>query len=397
MPFSTDFEPVAFKNTELFKPIKIGKITLPHRVVMAPLTRMRALHPGNIPNGDLASTYYSQRSQAQGTLIITEAAFISAQAGGYDNAPGIWSDEQNEQWKRIFQGIHANKSYVFVQLWNLGRQAFPECMARDGLRYDSASDDVYMNEETKQAAIKAGIKQHGITKDEIKQYIKEYVESSKKIIASGADGVEIHSANGYLLQQFINASSNKRTGEYGGSIENRARFTLEVVDALVDAIGAERVAIRLSPFFRSAGMLGVDEPEVFEMYSYILDELEKRAQNGKCLAYVHFIEPRVTKGWNENDDGADYKHSNDFVYDHWKGPVIRAGNFAAHPDLTTAALNDRTLIAYGRYFISTPDLVHRLAEGLPLNKYDRSTFYSPDAKGYIDYPTYEEAIKLGWK
>lgn len=397
MPFSTDFEPVALKNTELFKPIKIGKITLPHRVVMAPLTRMRALHPGNIPNGDLASTYYSQRSQAQGTLIITEAAFISAQAGGYDNAPGIWSDEQNEQWKRIFQGIHANKSYVFVQLWNLGRQAFPECMARDGLRYDSASDDVYMNEETKQAAIKAGIKQHGITKDEIKQYIKEYVESSKKIIASGADGVEIHSANGYLLQQFINASSNKRTDEYGGSIENRARFTLEVVDALVDAIGAERVAIRLSPFFRSAGMLGVDEPEVFEMYSYILDELEKRAQNGKCLAYVHFIEPRVTKGWNENDDGADYKHSNDFVYDHWKGPVIRAGNFAAHPDLTTAALNDRTLIAYGRYFISTPDLVHRLAEGLPLNKYDRSTFYSPDAKGYIDYPTYEEAIKLGWK
>lgn len=397
MPFSTDFEPVALKNTELFKPIKIGKITLPHRVVMAPLTRMRALHPGNIPNGDLASTYYSQRSQAQGTLIITEAAFISAQAGGYDNAPGIWSDEQNEQWKRIFQGIHANKSYVFVQLWNLGRQAFPECMARDGLRYDSASDDVYMNEETKQAAIKAGIKQHGITKDEIKQYIKEYVESSKKIIASGADGVEIHSANGYLLQQFINASSNKRTGEYGGSIENRARFTLEVVDALVDAIGAERVAIRLSPFFRSAGMLGVDEPEVFEMYSYILDELEKRAQNGKRLAYVHFIEPRVTKGWNENDDGADYKHSNDFVYDHWKGPVIRAGNFAAHPDLTTAALNDRTLIAYGRYFISTPDLVHRLAEGLPLNKYDRSTFYSPDAKGYIDYPTYEEAIKLGWK
>lgn len=270
-------------------------------------------------------------------------------------------------------------------------------MARDGLRYDSASDDVYMNEETKQAAIKAGIKQHGITKDEIKQYIKEYVESSKKIIASGADGVEIHSANGYLLQQFINASSNKRTDEYGGSIENRARFTLEVVDALVDAIGAERVAIRLSPFFRSAGMLGVDEPEVFEMYSYILDELEKRAQNGKRLAYVHFIEPRVTKGWNENDDGADYKHSNDFVYDHWKGPVIRAGNFAAHPDLTTAALNDRTLIAYGRYFISTPDLVHRLAEGLPWNKYDRSTFYSPDAKGYIDYPTYEEAIKLGWK
>lgn len=397
MPFSTDFEPVALKDTDLFKPIKVGKITLPHRVVMAPVTRMRALHPGNIPNGDLTPTYYAQRSQAPGTLIITEASFISPQAGGYDNAPGIWLDEQNEQWKKIFQKIHNNKSYVFVQMWNLGRQAFPDCMARDGLRYDSASDDVYMDEETKQAAIKVGIKQHGITKEEIKQYIKEYVESSKKIIASGADGVEIHSANGYLLQQFINASTNKRTDEYGGSIENRARFTLEVVDALINAIGAEMVAIRLSPFYRSAGMLGADEPEVFEMYSYILDELEKRAQNGKRLAYVHFIEPRVTKGWHENDDGADYQHSNDFVYDHWKGPVIRAGNFAAHPDLTKAALNDQTLIAYGRYFISTPDLVQRLAKGLPLNKYDRSTFYSPDAKGYIDYPTYDEAIKLGWK
>ncbi|CAL9730759.1 NADPH dehydrogenase 3 [Monosporozyma unispora] len=397
MPFSEDFTPVAFKDTNLFKPIKIGNLTLPHRVVMPPLTRMRC-RVKHVPNGDLSATYYGQRAQAPGTLIVSEASFISAQASGYDNAPGIYSDEQNEQWKKIFAKIHENKSYIFVQLWNLGRQAFAEVMARDGLRYDSATDDLYIDEEFKKRAVAAGIKQHGITKDEIKQYIKEYVESSRKIIASGADGVEIHSANSYLLHQFINASSNKRTDEYGGPIENRARFTLEVVDALIDAVGAEKVSIRFSPFYKSGGMLGVDEPEWLEMYCYLLDELEKRAKAGNRLAYVHVIEPRVTRGWAEENDGSDYEHNNDFVFEHWTGPVVKAGNFASHPELAKEALkNDQTLIAYGRYFISNPDLVHRLAEGLPLNKYDRDTFYSLEAEGYTDYPTYEEAVKLGWK
>lgn len=395
MPFSKDFKPVALKDTEMFKPIKVGNMILPHRVVMAPLTRMRAIK--NVPNGDLSSIYYDQRSKYPGSLIITEASIISAQAGGYDNTPGIWSDEQNEQWKKIFAKIHANKSFVFVQLWSLGRQAFPELMARDGLRYDSASPDQYWSEEVEETSLKAGIEQHGITKDEIKQYIKDYVESSKKIIAAGADGVEIHSANSYLLQQFINASSNKRTDEYGGSIENRARFSLEVVDALIETIGSEKVAIRLSPFYRSGGMLGVDEPEWQEMYSYILDELEKRAQAGHRLAYVHLIDPRVTRGWDEDTDGAEAKYDNSFAYKHWNGVIIRAGNFASDPELAKEVVNEgRTLIAYGRYYISTPDLVHRLEEGLPLNKYDRTSFYRQDSVGYTDYPTYEQAIKVGW-
>lgn len=395
MPFSKDFTPMALKDTEMFKPIKVGNMTLPHRVVMAPLTRMRAIK--NVPNGDLASLYYDQRSNYPGSLIITEAAFISSQAGGYDNAPGIWSDEQNEQWKKIFAKIHGNKSFVFVQLWNLGRQAFPELMARDGLRYDSASPDQYWNEEVEKTALEAGIKQHGISKDEIKQYIKEYVDSSKKIIESGADGVEIHSANGYLLHQFINASSNKRTDEYGGSIENRARFTLEVVDALIDAIGAEKLAIRFSPFFKSGGMSGIDEPEWKEMYCYLLDQLEKRAQAGNRLAYVHLIDPRVTRGWNEDSDGAEDKHDNNFAYNHWNGVIVRAGSFATNPELARESVeNGRTLIAYGRYYISNPDLVHRLEEGLPLNQYDRSSFYRQDSIGYTDYPTYQEAIDMGW-
>lgn len=398
MPFNPDFKPVALKDTELFKPIKVGNMNLTQRVTMAPLTRMRALYPNNVPNSDLALEYYDQRSKAESTLIITEASFISKQAGGYDNAPGVYSNEQMEQWKKIFAKIHENKSFVFVQLWNLGRQAFPDCMARDGLRYDSASDNVFMDDERKETCEKVGIQQHGITKNEIKQYIKEYVSATKNCIESGADGVEIHSANSYLLNQFLDATSNKRTDEYGPqSFENRARFTLEVVDALIEAVGAEKVGIRLSPFGKYGSMAGIDDPQVYKLYSYVLDELEKRAKVGNRLAYVHVIEPRVTDSAQDIDIAVDNENSNDFVYEHWKGPVIRAGNFAIHPELVKDVTNERTLIAYGRYFISNPDLVLRLRDGLPLNTYHRPTFYGATAEGYLDYPTYKQAIESGWK
>ncbi|CCK70063.1 alkene reductase KNAG_0D03170 [Huiozyma naganishii CBS 8797] len=395
--FQTSFAPVAFRDTNLFKPIKVGSMELAHRVVMAPLTRWRALHPSHVPNEKLVPLYYDQRSKAPGTLIITESAFTSLQAGGYDYAPGIWSEEQVAVWTKIFAKIHGNKSFVFVQLRNLGRQAVPTSMARDGLRYDSASDDLYIDEATKEAVLKAGLKQHGITKSEIKQYIAEYVHTAKNSIKAGADGVEIHSANSYMLNQFLDPRSNHRTDEYGGSIENRSRFTLEVVDALIDAVGAERVGIRFSPFGKYGGMSGSDDPQVYELYSYLLDQLESRAQFGNRLAYVHLMEPRVANISLEEGQGEDLEHSNDFAYDHWKGPIIRSGNFAASPDITESVLDDRTLIAYGRYFISTPDLPHRLAEGLPLNKYNRTTFYKLGAVGYTDYPTYEETLKLGWK
>lgn len=398
MPFNQEFKNVPLKDTELFKPIKVGNINLTHRVAMAPLTRMRALYPNNVPNAALGAEYYDQRSKHESTLIITEATFISRQAGGYDNAPGIYSKEQIQQWKIIFERIHKNNSFVFVQLWNLGRQAFPDSMARDNLRYDSASDDVYMDEERREMAIKAGIKQHGITKEEIKQYIKEYIQAAKNSLDAGADGVEIHSANSYLLNQFLDINSNKRNDEYGPqNFENRARFTLEVVDALIDTIGASKIGIRFSPYNVNGAMAGKSDPQLYPLYSYILDELEKRAAVGNRLAYVHFIEPRVINSRSDVDIAVDDEYSNSFIYEHWKGPVIRAGNFAIHPELVKDVVNERTLIAYGRYFISNPDLVHRLAEGLPLNLYDRPTFYSPSAEGYIDYPTYEQAKELGWK
>ncbi|CCC68157.1 hypothetical protein NCAS_0B00730 [Naumovozyma castellii] len=394
MPLVKDFKPVALKNTNLFKPIKVGNTQVEHRVVMAPLTRMRAHHPGNIPNRDWAAEYYDQRSKRKGTMIVTEGVFPSAQSGGYDNAPGIWSKEQIEQWSKIFDRIHANGSFVWPQLWVLGRQAFPDSLARDGLRYDSASDDVYIDAETEQRAKEAKNPQHGITKDEIKQYVKDYIQGAKNSVNAGADGVEIHSANSYLLNQFLDPISNKRTDEYGGSIENRARFALEVVDALIDAIGAERVGIRLSPWGRIGGMSGGSDPTLLAQFAYLVGELEKRAKEGKRIAYIHLVEPRITEWDVDYDAGSNENGTNDFIYSIWKGPIIRAGNFTLNPEETTKAVSmDRTLIGYGRFFISNPDLPDRLENGSPLNAYDRSSFYSFTKEGYTDYPTLEEALK----
>ena len=403
MSFVNSYTPVSFKDTNMFKPIKVGHTEVLQRAVMPPLTRMRAQHPGNVPTFEWAGKYYDQRSKRAGTMIITEGTFISAQAGGYDHAPGIWSDAQVEAWKPIFAKIHANKSFVWVQLWNLGRQAGIEEMARDGLRYDSASDNVYMDEASKELSLKVNNPQHGLTKPEIQEYIKEYIVAAKNSIAAGADGVEIHGAHGYLLNQFLDSKSNKRTDEYGGCIENRARFTLEVVDALIDAIGAERVAIRLSPWHTYGSMSGATDPTNFAAVAYVIGELEKRAKEGKRLAYIHMTEPLL----NDNSTGPAGENivkkpvfgSNDFIFSIWRGPVLRTGELGENPERAKEllAINDRTLLGYGRYFISTPDIADRLEKGLPFNNYRYKLFYAQSEEGYTDYPTYDEAVKLGYK
>ena len=397
MPFIKDFKPQSLADTNLFKPIKVGNTEMAQRIVLPPLTRMRATHPGNVPNKDWAAEYYNQRSQAPGTMLITEGAFISAQAGGYDNAPGIWSDAQVAEWKKIFAKIHENKSFVWVQLWALGWASYPDTLARDGLRYDAPSANGYMDAESEEKAKKANNPQHSLTKDEIKEYIANYVKAAKNSIAAGADGVEIHSANGYLLNQFLDPKVNQRTDEYGGSIENRSRFALEVVDALVAAIGEAKVGIRFSPYGTFNNMSGGAEPLIVAQYAHIMGELEKRARAGKRLAFIHLVEPRVTNPFMTEGTGEYHDGTNDFAYSIWKGVIIRAGNLALHPEIARELVkDDRTLLAYGRLFIANPDMVERLRKGLPLNKYDRDTFYKMSAEGYIDYPTYDEAVKLGW-
>ncbi|KAL6941832.1 NADPH dehydrogenase [Hanseniaspora osmophila] len=386
------YTPINLKDSNLFKSIKVGKLQLPQRVVMAPLTRIRA-DDNAVPNKEnLAQTYYAQRAQRPGTLIITEATFMSEQAGGYPNVPGIWNDAQVAEWKKIVTKVHEQESFVFVQLWNLGRQASPAYLKSKNLQYLGATDNLYMDEASKKEALDAGNELKGVTKEGISKMIGEYVNAAKKSIESGADGVEIHSANGYLLNQFLDPISNKRTDNYGGSIENRSRFTLEVVDAVVAAIGADKVGIRFSPYGKFGTMSGGDEPLIVAQYAHVIGELEKRAKENpeNRLAYVHIVEPRVPSPAFGEGEHEYLEGTNDFVFSIWKGIVIRAGDYALN---NTEALkdvneNDRTLLAYGRFFISNPDLVDRLEKGLPLNAYDRDTFYTPGGKGYIDYPNY---------
>lgn len=397
MSFVPDFSPVPLRDTNLFQPTIVGKCQLEHRLVMPPLSRFRAKYPGNIPNSDLTAEYYCQRSKVPGTMIITEGVIISPQAGGYDNAPGIWSGNQIKEWKKIFKKVNDNKSFVWVQLWTLGRQAYPDTLARDNLRYDSASDEVYLDEKFHETAILAHNPQHAISKEEIQQYINDYVRAAQNSIAAGASGVEIQCANGYLLNQFLDPKTNKRNDEYGGSISNRSKFILEVVDSVSDAIGYDRVGIRFSPFGTFGNQSGAEEPLIVAQYAHIIGELEERGKEGRRLAYIHLVEPRVVNYILPEGDGGCNEVSNEFIFSIWNGKVIRAGDLALHPEVATRMTeNDNTLLAYGRFWISNPDFVVRLKEGLPLNKYNRDEFYTSTDTGYTDYPCYKEALELGY-
>ncbi|CCK72116.1 alkene reductase KNAG_0J00330 [Huiozyma naganishii CBS 8797] len=398
MAFLKGVEPLAWKDTKLFEPIKVGNVQLEHRAVMAPLSRMRAEYPGLVPNRQLALEYYDQRSKTPGTLIFTESVIPCAQAGGHDHAPGIWTKEQIDEWTKIFKRIHDNKCFVWLQLISQGRRGSPANLKRDNLRFDAPSPGVYFDENSERAAKECGNPLHGLTKDEMKQYIADYVQAARNAIGAGADGVEVHCATGFLLNQFLDPVTNKRTDEYGGTIENRIRFPLEVIDGIAEAIGWEKMGVRISPYSKFNGMSGSSDPTLLATYVLLLGELQKRANNGKPAAYVHVVEPRVSAPLADYDDIADVTGTNDYIYSVWKGVVIRAGNFTLQEAETKKALeNNRSLIAYGRFYIANPDLVERLREGLPLNKYDRSTFYTHTKEGYTDYPTFEEAINWGWK
>ncbi|XBW35296.1 hypothetical protein QEN19_000864 [Hanseniaspora menglaensis] len=416
------YTPVDLKTTNFFKPLKLNdNITLQHRGVLAPLTRMRAdgdhvlkqttdyteeedwknfiSDPAN-KTGDkkrgLTEEYYHQRSQKKGTLLITEASFISEKAGGYDNVPGIYSEDQVKSFSKITNAVHENESYIFLQLWHLGRAAIPAVLKRDGLDYVSASD-VYIHKddiyETKKSALEFDNPLRPLTIEEIDSTVQDYLNGARNSFKAGFDGVEIHSANGYLLNQFLDKNSNRRTDEYGAqNFENRSRFLFRVFDTLAAEFGADKVAIRLSPYGSFGGMTGGDDIEETEsFYTYLFDQFEERRLKGNGPVYVSLVEPRVANLLLPEGEGELDGVSNDLYISHFSGVVLRAGNMALGNAFTKEIVdqNDRTLVAYGRYFIANPDLIERLENEWPLNKYDRSTFYTPDFKGYIDYPYFK--------
>jgi NADPH2 dehydrogenase len=357
-------------SSKLFKPMRIGKIEVSNRIVLAPLTRYRA-DDSHVPL-PFVPDYYAQRASYPGTLLVTEATFIAPQAGGYSNAPGIYNAAQIQAWKKVTDAVHAKKSFIALQLWALGRTASPAVLKEE------------LGEKAKLVGpsdipVEGGAVPTPLTEEEIWEYIGFYKQAAKNAIEAGFDFVEIHGANGYLIDQFIQDVSNQRTDAWGGSVEKRARFAVEVAKAVVDAVGADKTGIRISPFstFQSMKM---ENPE--PQFAYLAEQLKKLG-----LAYIHIIEARIVQPDPDNRDAA----SVDFILDVWgdTSPVFLAGGYK--PDGAYKAVDEEhkdqdIAIVFGRYFISNPDLVFKIRENLPLTPYDRSLFYNKkEQKGYITW------------
>ncbi|KAE9393240.1 NADH:flavin oxidoreductase/NADH oxidase [Gymnopus androsaceus JB14] len=364
----------------LFQPAQVGNMLLQHRVVMAPLTRFRATAE-HVPL-PIVSEHYAQRGSVPGTLLVTEATLIEHEAGGYAHVPGIWSDEQIASWKEVTSAVHAKGSFIFLQIWALGRVAVPgKPDMEPNYPYDFVSaSDIPMDPSSTE-------KPRPLTISEIQKYIGWYSIAAKNAVErAGFDGVEIHAANGYLLDQFLQDVSNVREDSYGGSVENRARFVLEVVDAVVKAVGPSKTAIRISPWNTFQGMKMKDPRPTFK---YLVQEIKKAHPT---LSYIHFVEPRAD-GFDILDDVPDHEN-NDFIREVWtqEGTArwsITAGGYVRESAISAAEKNKGELVAFGRLFIGNPDLPYRLEHDISLNKPDRTTYYDPNStapEGYTDYP-----------
>ncbi|KAJ7766355.1 FMN-linked oxidoreductase [Mycena maculata] len=361
--------------SQLFQPITLGPIALKHRVVLAPLTRQK-VDSNHVPILPLVKEYYTQRGSTPGTLLITESTIIAAKAGGYP-MPGIWSQDHINAWKEVAESVHAKGSFIFLQLCAIGRGALlPVLKAQDPtLDLVSASDIPIVAD--------AEEKPRPLTVAEIQEYVGLYAQAAKNAMEAGFDGVEIHDANGCLLDQFLQDVSNNRTDAYGGSVENRARFPLEVVKAVTDAVGQDRTGIRLSPWSPFVGM-GMADP--VPTFTHLVSEIARLYPE---LAYLSLIEPRISADATVEASPENAGQSNDFLRKVWGDrPLISAGGYTRETAIQLAAHNKNYLIAFGRTFIANPDLPVRLEKGLPLHPYDRSTFYLPgdEPNGYTDQP-----------
>ncbi|KAJ7673846.1 FMN-linked oxidoreductase [Mycena polygramma] len=334
--------------SKLFQPISIGPMQLMHRVVLAPLTRYRSSIPGHVPTLPLMKEYYTQRASTKGTLLITEATFIAARAGGMPGIPGIWSEEQVAAWKEITDSVHAAGSYIFLQLWALGRAAKPKQLQSEDPSFPYVSASTVKLSSAKDTP-------RPLTVPEIQEYVQLYAQAAKNAIRAGFDGVEVHAANGYLIDQFIQDVSNHRTDEYGGSPANRSRFALEILEAVTQAVGAERTAIRLSPWSTFQDMRMLDPKPTF---AHLVSQIKKAHPT---LAYLHLVEPRITgdKDSAANDASND-NESNGFLHELWPRPLVSAGGYTRESALARAEEGEGVLVAFGRKFIANPDLPLRL-------------------------------------
>lgn len=360
--------------SKLFTSLKVGRMELSHRIAMAPMTRFRA-DDAHVPL-PMVKDYYAQRAAVPGTLIVTEATFIADCAGGYDNVPGIYTESQIAAWRTVTDAVHAKGSYIYLQLGALGRAASPEVLQRSNHKCVSSSATPMSSD---------GPVPSELSETEILEYISLFAQAAKNAMAAGFDGVEIHAANGYLVDQFTQDTCNRRTDRWGGSVENRARFALEVTRAVAAAIGADRTAIRLSPFSTFQGMRMADPIPQFTYLAQQLAELK--------LAYLHLVEPRVAGNVDVEANATDQL---DFLLEAYAhaSPVVIAGGYK--PDSAKYAVDVRykaydVVIAFGRQFTSNPDLPFRVKNGIDLRPYERESFYLPKSpKGFADYDFSDE-------
>ena len=352
--------------TTLFDPLKVGAIELDNRLIMAPMTRSRANDDGIQPS--YAAEYYGQRASAG--LIITEATNISPMAKGYIRTPGIYTNAQVESWRPIAQAVHARGGKIFMQVFHTGRIALPDFLPRNAQPVAPSAVRAEGQNYTVEG-MKEFVTPHEITKEEIARTVSDFANAARNAVRAGFDGVELHAASGYLVQQFLTTNVNLRTDEYGGSIENRTRFLFEVLDAMAREVGSERVGVKFSPQIR---FNDIEERDADELYPYILERL-----SAKPLAYVH-VSDGTHAGWHAK------------LRPHYAGVYFAGAGFTQESGTELLAEGGADAIVFGVKFLANPDLPDRFRRRADLNEPEPQTFYAPGERGYTDYPALGETL-----
>ncbi|MFA0082870.1 alkene reductase [Vibrio breoganii] len=364
-------------TSALFEPIKLGNITLKNRIVMPPMTRSRASQPGDVAN-EMMATYYGQRSQAG--LIISEGTQISPMGKGYAWTPGIYSKEQIAGWKKVTTAVHGNGGKIFAQLWHVGRVTHPENINGNQPISSSAikaeNVKVFIDNGSDEPGFVDVVEPREMTTADIKDVIAEFHQAALNALEAGFDGIELHAANGYLINQFIDSESNNRTDEYGGSLENRLRFLDEVVTTLVDAIGANRVGVRLAPLTTLNGTVDANPEHTYTEAAKLL--------NSHNIAYLHIAEV----DWDDAPDTP--KAFKLALREAFKNTLIYAGRYKADTGAKAVEEGLADMIGFGRPFVANPDLPERIQIGAPLAQHDPNTLFGGGEKGLTDYPTFSQ-------
>jgi len=365
----------------LFSPLQVGPYRLTHRVVMAPLTRMRAERPSLAPR-PLNAEYYAQRA-TPGGLIIAEASPVMAGGFGNPGVPGIHSEAQVKGWRTVVDAVHARGGVIFLQLWHVGRVSHSSFQPDGALPVAPSAVPISAELKTMTADGKPASYEtpRALETSEIAGIVEAFRQGASNAMKAGFDGVEIHGANGYLIEQFLQSRSNLRTDQYGGGIENRARFLMEITEAVIGVWGASRVGVRLSPY-GIANDSGEADP--MPLYSHVIQSLDPLG-----LAYLHFIEPRSSGAGRAEVNHQNVPSAMVLFRSIWSGVLITAGGFTGETAEAAIAAGHADAIAFGRIFISNPDLPRRLREGFPLTPYNRATFYGGEEIGYTDYAAYD--------